>query len=232
MFVGETGVGRVIRRTLDLLESAPEGDVTKAGGIPIDMLQRYMNEWLSASMDLFGSEDSSNSATFFASGLKGRWEESKAGRYDEHKAMHGTYGIDVPTDDGGMERREIPLRRAMNLLLRDSYVEDCDRVFKRWNKLMEKGNHDYRFYRISDRFNRGQGVYMGMPFDPEGKLLTRAEWEAKRHTWLPSEADRAYVQSLMVPVTEPGKFASWIAPPRKGLDGKSVDFEYVKFVRA
>jgi len=47
--------------------------------------------------------------------------------------------------------------------------------------------------------------------------------------WLPSDADRAYVASLMGPVTEPGKFAAWIAPPVMGINRQPVDFEYVRF---
>ena len=42
-------------------------------------------------------------------------------------------------------------------------------------------------------------------------------------------AGRAYVKSLMVPCYEPGKFAPWIAPPAKGVKGKPIDFDYVKF---
>jgi benzoyl-CoA 2,3-dioxygenase component B len=232
LFVGEMGVARVIQRTADLMKNAPSGDVVKGGGIPLDLLQRYVNEWLSASMDLFGGEDSSNSATFFAAGLKGRWEESKAGRFDDHKALHGTYGVDVPNDSGGFDRKEIPLRRAMNLVLRDSYVTDCERVLKRWNKVLERNEIKERLYLPSDRFNRKQGLYANMPFDPWGKLLPRAEWEAKQDEWLPTEADYTYVKNQMVPCHEPGKFANWIAPPKKGLDGKPVDFQYVKFVRA
>jgi len=37
-----------------------------------------------------------------------------------------------------------------------------------------------------------------------------------------------FIQSLMRQVIEPGKFASWIAPPRVGIDNKPGDFEYVK----
>ncbi|RMG10923.1 MAG: benzoyl-CoA 2,3-epoxidase subunit BoxB [Planctomycetota bacterium] len=231
MFVGETGVGRVIQRTVELMKTAPEGDVTKVGGIPLDMIQRYMNEWLTASMDLFGSEDSSNSATFFAAGLKGRWEESKPGRYEDHKCLEGEYTLEVPRDEGGFAERRIPLRRAMNLVLRDSYVEDCDRVFARWNRILEKAGMSERFYRASDRFNRNQGVYAGMPFDPWGKLLSREEWEAKKSEWLPTEADREYLRRIMTPVTEPGVYANWIAPPKKGINGKPIDFAYVKFAR-
>ncbi len=52
-----------------------------------------------------------------------------------------------------------------------------------------------------------------------------------RHTgdWLPTEDDHAFVVSLMQRVVEPGKMASWIAAPARGIDGKRLDFEYVKF---
>ena len=59
-------------------------------------------------------------------------------------------------------------------------------------------------------------------------MLSEAEWDAKKHEWLPSEADAAYVGSLMQPVTERGKFANWIAPPARGINGQPTDFEYVR----
>ena len=40
--------------------------------------------------------------------------------------------------------------------------------------------------------------------------------------------DGDFIASLMKPVYEPGKFASWIAPPRVGIDNRPGDFEYVK----
>ncbi|MGA7957450.1 MAG: benzoyl-CoA 2,3-epoxidase subunit BoxB, partial [Xanthobacteraceae bacterium] len=46
--------------------------------------------------------------------------------------------------------------------------------------------------------------------------------------WLPSKDDGDFIGSLMQPVTEPGQFAGWIAPPRIGIDNKPGDFEYVK----
>jgi benzoyl-CoA 2,3-dioxygenase component B len=45
---------------------------------------------------------------------------------------------------------------------------------------------------------------------------------------LPSAADGEFIASLMTAQTEPGKFASWIAPPKAGIDNKPGDFEYVK----
>ena len=232
MFVGETGVSRVIQRTVDLMKTAPEGDVTKAGGIPLDLVQRYINEWFTASLDLFGGEDSSNSATYFAAGLKGRWDEEKSKKIQDHKALDGTYHMEVPTDAGGFEDKEIPLRRAMNLVLRDSYVEDCEKVIVRWNKVLEKEGMSERLYLPSDRFNRNQGVYARMPFDPWGKLLTGDEYAKRRNDFLPSQEDKAYVKNLMVPCLEAGKFASWIAAPRRGINGQPIEFEYVKRAHA
>ncbi|MGE0707643.1 MAG: benzoyl-CoA 2,3-epoxidase subunit BoxB [Planctomycetota bacterium] len=232
LFVGETGVSRVIQRTCDLLKQAPEGDVTKLGGIPLATIQKWVNFWFSSSLDLFGSEDSSNSATFFAAGLKGRWAESKPGAYEDHKALDGSYRVAVPRADGGFDDRDIPLRRAMNLVLRDSYVHDCEKVLERWNRVLEKAELDDRLYLPSDRFARNQGLYAGMPFDPHGELLPQAEYDAHRDQWLPTAEDRAYVRSLMVPCHGVGEYANWIAPPRKGINGRAVDFEYVQFKRA
>src|SRR5438045_9770452 len=81
LFVGETGVGRVVRRTAQLMKENPNEDVRATGGIPFDIIQRYINYWFSYSLDLFGGEISSNAADFFAAGLKGRYQEQK--KYDE-----------------------------------------------------------------------------------------------------------------------------------------------------
>jgi benzoyl-CoA 2,3-dioxygenase component B len=224
LFVGETGVGRVVERTAQLMKEAPEGDVTRVGGIPLDIIQRYINEWYSASLDLFGGEDSSNAATYFAAGLKGRFNESESKKWPDHVALDGAYAIDVPTPSG-LRREEIPLRRAMNLVLRDSYVEDCERALARWNKSLEEAGHAERLRLPSQRFNRLVGIYANMPFDPVGNLCENPR------AFLPTEADYTYVKSLMKAVYEPGQFANWIAPPRRGINGQPLDFEYVRFVR-
>ena len=78
------------------------------------------------------------------------------------------------------------------------------------------------------RFHRGVGPCAGLYFDPDGKAISDAEWKANESNWLPTAEDRAFVQSLMHPVFERGKVASWIAPPPKGINGMPIDFEYVK----
>jgi benzoyl-CoA 2,3-dioxygenase component B len=117
----------------------------------------------------------------------------------------------------------------MNLVLRDRYVEDCERAFARWNKLLASRGLPDRLRLPSQRFNRDIGLYARMPFSPEGSLLTPQQWAARREEFLPCDADRAYVRSLMIPVYEPGRFAPWIAPPAKGINGKPLDFDYVRF---
>ena len=79
-------------------------------------------------------------------------------------------------------------------------------------------------------FNRRIGAFAGMRISPDGKVLSEADWKMHEGQWLPTDEDRAYVTSLMGPaVTEPGKFAHWIAPPARGINNQPGDFEYVRF---
>ena len=228
LFVGETGIRRIVRRTAELMKEAPGEDVRERGGIPLDVLQKYLNFWYSASLDLFGGEDSSNAAAYFAAGLKGRYKESTSRRYDDHVALEGIRTLQVP-QDGRLSATEIPLRRAMNLVLRDAYIEDCERALAMWNKTLDSAGLSDRLYLPHERFNREMGLYTGMPFDEHGDLRTAEQMTARRGDLLPTPADRDYVDSLMVKVYEPGKMAGWIAPPKKGLNGQGPDFEYVQF---
>ena len=79
------------------------------------------------------------------------------------------------------------------------------------------------------RINRQIGTLANLPITPDGQVLARAEWQARRDEWLPSPEDRAFVASLMGRVVEPGRFAGWIAPPAIGINRQPVDFEYVRF---
>lgn len=224
MFVGQTGVGRVIERTCEVTKEHPGRDVKDFGAIPFELIQRYINYWASSSTDLYGAEVSSNSANFFGAGLKGRAYED---RYSDHKALEQTYELDRYTD-GKLVREIVPLRNAMNEVLRDEYVKDNQKGIEYWNRICEKAGVDFRFRLPHRRFNRKIGDYSAGRFDLDGNLLTEAQWNARQADWLPSEADRAYVKSLMKPVTERGKMAGWIAPPPKGVNDTPVDYEYVK----
>jgi benzoyl-CoA 2,3-dioxygenase component B len=222
MFVGDTGIGRVVKRTAQLMK---EGDVRELGGIPLNIIQRYINFWYSYSLDLFGGEISSNSADFFAAGLKGRYKEQE--QYEDHLATNESFTMKV-IEDGKIQDREVPLRNALNELLRNEYVKDCEKGLARWNKILAEEGLSERIYLPNTRFHRHVGEYAGHYFDLEGNLITREEFESRKMQWLPSLEDREYVRSLMKPVTEPGKIANWIAPPAAGIKGKPFEFEYVK----
>src|SRR5881296_60267 len=78
MFVGESGVSRVIQRTAQVMNELKTDDPKKlraAGVIDLPTIQRYLNFHYSVTIDLFGADESSNAATFYSTGLKGRYEE-------------------------------------------------------------------------------------------------------------------------------------------------------------
>lgn len=234
MFVGDTGLGRVVRRTAQLMK---QGDVRELGGIPLEITQKYINFWFSYSLDLFGGEISSNSADFFAAGLKGRYKEQD--QYQDHIAQDENFSLEV-VNNGKLEPRDVPLRNALNEVLRKEYVKDCEKGLARWNKVLTEegliGPHSSEFngvkvspiYLPHPRFHRHVGEYAGHSFDIQGNLISREEFEEHKAEWLPTIEDREYVRSLMHPVVEPGKIANWIAPPAAGIKGKPFEFEYVR----
>ncbi len=226
LFVGETGIGRIVRRAAELRKLDPAGDVRRQGGIDIPTVQRFINFWYSYALDLFGGEISSNAADFFAAGLKGRFREER--QYTDHRALDGVRGIPV-VEDGVLRVREVPLRNALNEVLRDEYVKDCERALATWNRILEEEGVPERLRLPDRRFHRHIGLYAGQRFDTEGHLVSPERHAGIIESELPSAADRAYVASLMTPVAEPGKFAHWIAPPAKGVNGRPLDFPYVRF---
>jgi benzoyl-CoA 2,3-dioxygenase component B len=224
MFVGETGIRRIVQRTSELMKQAPGGDVRQAGGIDLATLQKYVNYWYSLSLDLFGGEISSNAAEYFANGLKGRANERKMA---DHVALEGAYDMQVP-EGARLVHQAVPLRNAMNEVLRDAYVDDNQRGVDIWNRTLAEAGIDGRLTLPFRGFNRRIGLYANLHCTPEGQLLSGEEWQRRRDEWLPSDSDRAFVHGLMQPVHQPGKMAGWIAPPSKGINNQPPDFEYVR----
>jgi benzoyl-CoA 2,3-dioxygenase component B len=227
MFVGETGVGRVLQRTCELMNKNKNQDARAEGGIDLPTMQKFLNLWYSVSLDLFGGEISSNAANYFASGLKGRAHEEK--KHEDHLALEGALGIDVFKPDGSRETQDVPLRNAMNELLRNEYTDDSQRGVDKWNKIIRTAGIDFELELPSARFHRASGIYAGLHFDPQGNFLSEEQWNARKGEWLPTDEDDAYVLSLMSePVYEAGKMAHWIAPPPRGIKGKPIEYQYVK----
>jgi benzoyl-CoA 2,3-dioxygenase component B len=223
MFVGETGVQRIVKRACELMKS-PGGDVRAQGGIDLPTIQKYLNLWYTLSLDLFGGEVSSNAADAFAAGLKGRYKEDK---YEEHKLVESFFAMDV-LEGGKVVHKDVAMRNALNEVLRTEYIKDCQRGVDRWNKTIKDEGIDFELTLPSNKFHRQIGMWAGSHFTPAGEMIDAATWAAKRGQWLPDEHDEVYVKSLMVPVTEPGKMAGWIAPPAKGINALPQDFVYVR----
>jgi benzoyl-CoA 2,3-epoxidase subunit B len=225
MFVGETGIGRVVQRTCDLMKQHDTDEVGRFGGIDLKLMQKYLNFHYSVSLDLFGAELSTNAANYFSMGLKGRFNEES--RDDDHQLKHATCSI-TQIDGNRIVQQDRPALLALNETLRDAYIADCARGLARWNKLIKAAGIDFELRLPHRGFHRAIGDCATIKVTPEGSVITEAEWAAHRAQWLPTPQEREVVGSLMIGVTEPGKFAGWIAPPARGINHHALDFEYVK----
>jgi benzoyl-CoA 2,3-dioxygenase component B len=211
---------------MNQLKTDDPESVRAAGVIDLPTIQRYLNFHYSVTIDLFGADQSSNAAIFYGSGLKGRYEESK--RTDDHQLKNDTYRV-LTVENGRLREIEVPMLNALNEVLRDDFIRDSVAGIGRWNKVIEKSGLPFRLQVPHKAFNRQIGTLAGIRMSPEGEILSESQWQANSHKWLPTPEDRAFVASLMGRVTEPGKFANWIAPPVMGVNRQPVNFEYVRF---
>ncbi|HSF03860.1 MAG TPA: benzoyl-CoA 2,3-epoxidase subunit BoxB [Solirubrobacterales bacterium] len=225
MFVGETGVGRVVQKTCELMRKHDTDDVRRFGGIDLATIQRYLNFHFSVSLDLFGSEISTNAANFYTAGLKGRFEETK--KTDDHTLREAAYPIMRPEGDR-IAIVEEPALTALNERLRDDYIADCQRGVDRWNAVVRRNGLDTELRLPHRGFHRAIGNFAELRVAPDGRIVSQAEWDARKSQWLPTADDQAFIGSLMTAVVEPGAFADWIAPPARGINGQPAEFAYVR----
>ena len=229
MFVGESGVARVIARTCDMMNRLNTDDPAKvraAGAIDLPTLQRYLNFHYSVTIDLFGADQSSNAAIFYSSGLKGRHKETR--RSDDHLLKDASYRV-LDASGGTIVEREVPMLNALNEVLRDDFIRDSEAGIERWNRVIEKASLPHRLFVPHKAFNRRIGSLAGVRASPDGQVISEADWGAQVKQWLPSDDDRAFVASLMRRTVAPGQYAGWIAPPRVSVNDQPMDFEYVRF---
>ncbi len=232
MFVGESGMMRVCERTCDVMNEIGTDDparVRAAGAIDFPTLQRFINFHSSVSIDLFGREISTNGANYYSAGLKGRYREERID--DDHQLRDTSYAVWMPSD-GGPSLLEQPAITALNERLRDDYFADCQRGLDRWNNAIRTKGIDFALRLPHRAFNRRIGHFAGLHISPEGRVISQSEWEQQCAGWLPTEDDHAFVASLMTRVVAPGAVAGWIGQPARGIDGKALDFNYVRFAEA
>jgi benzoyl-CoA 2,3-dioxygenase component B len=226
MFVGESGVGRVVERSIELIKKFDTLDIRKHGGIDLATLQKWINFHFSICLDLFGQEKSTNAANFYNMGLKGRYQETKID--DDHQLDNDVYMIPEITGKKVI-MSETGALNSINERLRNDYRDDCQRGVDRWNKMISKAEIDFKLTLPHSAFHRNIGIFADICADVNGNIISEEEWKANINNWIPTLEDRAFVESLMVPITEVGKVAGWIAPPARGIQGKDPNFEYVKF---
>lgn len=229
MYVGITGITRILERTCEIMKQYRISDpaaVRQHGVIDLATMQRYLNFHFSVTVDLFGADVSSNAATFFTSGLKGRFDEHLI--QDDHQLSDARYDI-LELCNGQISNRAVSAVTSLNERLRDDYIADTIAGVTRWNRVMQKHGIDVELTVPHKAFNRQIGSMSGFRVSPGGQVIDENTWQTNVANWLPTAADRAYIHSLMGRVTEPGKYANWISPPDRGINNQSTDFEYVRF---
>src|SRR5262249_46363092 len=145
------------------------------------------NLQFSLSLDLFGSETSSNAAAYFTAGLKGRWMETR--RSDDHVLTDATAQVPFVAADGTLSARTVPALTALNLDLRDEYIADCERGLRKWNLELDKAGVGARLTLPHPGFNRNVGAFAGHHVSPSGELLDETAWARRAGDWLPTADD-------------------------------------------
>lgn len=231
MFVGESGLMRIVERTCEAMKAAGIEDaadteaVRALGVIDLPMIQRKINLHYSLTLDLFGNEISTNAANAFNASVKGRYREDKLA--DDHRLLDDTYPV-LRLVEGNIARQDVPALSALNMRLRDDFSDDCAGGLNRWNKVIEAGGVEFALKLPHVAFNRRIGEFAKAHVDIDGTPMSAGAWERDRAKFLPTADDATYLESLMKPVLEPGRFAGWIAPPKTGIDSKPGNFEYVR----
>ncbi|HEY6343352.1 MAG TPA: benzoyl-CoA 2,3-epoxidase subunit BoxB [Bryobacteraceae bacterium] len=229
LFVGEAGVARIIQRTCEVMQERNLRDpsqVRAQGVIDLETLQRFVNFHYSVTLDLFGAEISSNAASFYTGGLKGRYGETNIA--DDHSLASDFYNVQELVN-GDIVNQPAPALTALNTRLRDAFTREVQAGMDRWNRIPERFGIAFRMTLPHVGFHRKIGNFAGAYVGPDGQVLSKDQWEHRSADWLPSDGDHQFVTSLMGRVIEPGKFANWIAPPARGVNNLPIEFEYVRF---
>src|SRR6201992_2045397 len=196
MFVGETGISRVCQRTCEPMRAvgiSDPADVAKVralGVVDLPTIQKKLNLHYTLSLDLFGSEVSTNAANSFNSGIKGRYRETQI--QDDHRLQNDTYPV-LKLVDGQIKRVDEPALTALNMRLRDDYTQDCVKGLLRWNKIISTAGYDFKLTLPNVAFHRQIGEFRDIHATPDGVLIDDATWNRRKTDWLPSVDDGDFI---------------------------------------
>jgi benzoyl-CoA 2,3-dioxygenase component B len=152
MFTGNTGLTRIVR----------------AGKIPIPLVQKYFNKWLSTAFDLFGTDRSSSAHWAYVWGLKGR--------YDEH------------------ETKEQVDKDRLNDLARSHYFAECQKLVEGLNQHVPAGQP--RLFVPDLSFRRSIGDFAGKTYSVRGELLSAQEYKKHLAEVLPTPDDERLLDGI------------------------------------
>ena len=137
--------------------------IVKQGVIPCDLIQKYVNKWVSTGLDLFGTDDSASAQWAYVYGVKGRYDEREA--------------------------QEDADREHLNEASRELYFQELRDEMRRISKVRKKGESE--LYIPSDKFERGIGRFAGKRYTVHGEEFEGDEesWKEYLSSVLPSDED-------------------------------------------
>jgi benzoyl-CoA 2,3-dioxygenase component B len=142
--------------------------IIKARRIPIEIMQRFFNKWVSTAFDLFGTDRSSSAQWAYTWGLKGRFDERTNPQ---------------PAD-----------AQTLNEQARELYRQEVQGLIDRLNMHVPE---DQPKLMIPDlRFNRKIGIYKNQTFTIDGQPIEREKYKAYVESVLPTAADREFLRGV------------------------------------
>ena len=137
--------------------------IVKQGVIPCELLQKYLNKWISTGLDLFGTDDSTSAQWAYVYGVKGRYDERES---------------DIEAD-----------REHLNEASRDLYFQELREEMRRISNARKEGEPE--LFIPSDKFNRGIGNYAGKNYTIRGEKFegTDQEYQDYLISVLPTDED-------------------------------------------
>ena len=137
--------------------------VVKQGVIPCELIQKYVNKWVSTGLDLFGTDDSSSAQWAYVYGIKGRYDER--------------------------ENSADADRAHLNEASRELYFQELRDEMRRISKARKDGEPE--LFIPSDKFNRNIGKYAGNKFTVEGIEFEGSDEEYENYlaSVLPTDED-------------------------------------------
>jgi benzoyl-CoA 2,3-dioxygenase component B len=143
--------------------------IVRAGKIPSTLTQRYINKWVPACYDLFGTDHSSSAHWAYTWGLKGRYNEGMAPE---------------PAD-----------LDHLNELARRLYIRELETLIDDLNRSIPE---DQPKLHLPDlRFRRHIGEAAGRPYAVDGTLLSPEAYEKHLQTVLPTPDDLQLMDQAM-----------------------------------